>query len=160
MTHPSRLLVLLPILLGACGGKIAGDLRGSTGDDPDRVPISSPGPGPTSSPSPSSPFVPAPSPSSSSGLGQPSASHIVDDACAAICERNGECGAGQPDCAAFCAKEILGASSCAAQASAYIQCYANNLLPGCAALPPVCESAYCAYTICAGKVVPDYCDSR
>jgi hypothetical protein len=171
--HPSRLVVTFafalsllfpafPVALVACGGRIAGDPRGSSGDDPSRDPISSPGPRAPASPSSSAPFpsAAAAAPSSSSGTTEPSTAHAVDDACASICERNGVCGTAPPDCADSCVAEIRGASSCSAQATAYIQCYAGNLLPGCAALPPVCESAYCAYTICAGKVVPDYCDSR
>jgi len=161
----------LGVPLAACGGKIAGDGRSSSGGDPTNgngngasssgsgVVFPAPAPSPSSSDEPSSPFAPSPSPSSSSsgGLGQPSGGRTADDACAAICERNGECGADQSDCKESCTSEIDGALSCSAQANAYIQCYASNLLPGCAALPPACESAYCAYTICAGKVVPGYC---
>jgi hypothetical protein len=158
------LLLSLPAALVACGGKIAGDPRGSSGDDPSRDPIPSPGASaPTTPPSSSlsSPFPPAVAAGpSSSGITGPSTAHTVDDACASICERNGECGTAPPDCADSCAAQIRSASSCSAQATAYIQCYAGNLVPGCAALPPVCESAYCAYTTCAGKVVPDYCESR
>lgn len=157
--NTSRLLVTFTFTLAACGGKIAGDQRAPIGDDSSRDPTSGSGFDPTPAPSgtqqASSPFAAFPAPSS--GLAQPSGRPSVDDACAAICERNGECGAAQSDCKDSCADEIRGASSCSAQANAYIQCYAQNLLPGCAALPPACESAYCAYTICAGKVVPRYC---
>jgi hypothetical protein len=147
----------------ACGGKIAGDgtstgISGATdpssGADPTTAASGS------ASPSPSSSFPPFSSPPPPSGLQQPSAGHTVDDACAAICERNGSCGAGQSDCQDHCTTEINGAVACSAQASTYIHCYADNLLDGCAALPPVCEDAYCAYTLCAGKVVPSYCHSR
>ena len=160
----SRLLVTFTFTLAACGGKIAGDQRTSTGGgDPSRNPTSSsgfdPAPGTSATQAPPSPFAPFAAPPSG-GLAQPSGGRTVDDACAAICERNGQCGATQSDCEDSCSAEIHGAASCSAQANAYIQCYAQNLLPGCAALPPVCESAYCAFTICAGKVVPDYCDSR
>jgi hypothetical protein len=157
--NPSRLLVTFTFALAACGGKIAGDERASSGKDPSGDPTSGSGldPAPASSGTqqPSSPFAPFTAPPS--GLPQPSGGRTVDDACGAICERNGECGATQTDCKDSCADEIRGAASCSAQANAYIQCYADNLLPGCAALPPVCEGDYCAYTICAGKVVPRYC---
>ncbi len=160
--------VALVVSLAACGGKIAPDGRSSSGGDPSANGATGSGPGvsfpppaPSSSDQPSSPFASPPSSSSSTGgLGQPGATPAVDDACAAICERNAQCGADTPDCKDTCASEISRASTCAAQANAYIQCYASNLASGCAELPPVCEGAYCAYTICAGKVVPDYCGSR
>jgi hypothetical protein len=141
----------------ARGGKIAGE-NGNAAGGVDPRPASS---GSSGASEPSWPFTPpTPSAAPSSGLGQPSGGHSVDDACAAICERNGQCGAAQSDCQERCTTEINGALSCSAQANAYIHCYANNLVDGCAALPPVCESDYCAYTICAGKVVPVYCRPR
>jgi hypothetical protein len=161
--------------LAACGGKIAGDGRSSSGSDPNASGATTsrgggsgsggsgsggvvfPAPASSSSDqSPSGPFTPPPS-SSGNGLGQPPDGPSVYDACAAICERNAKCGADSPDCAESCSSEIHGATTCAAQANAYIRCYAANLDSGCAELPPVCENAYCAYTICAGKVVPGYC---
>lgn len=161
MRITSRLVLTLALTFAAaCGGKIAGDQRTTSGDDSSRDPTASsgaaPAPGSSATQQPSSPFVPSTAPSSG-GLAQPSGAHAVDDACAAICERNGQCGTAPPDCKDSCSTEITGAVACSAQANAYIQCYAANLLPGCAALPPVCESTYCAYTLCAGKVVPDYC---
>jgi hypothetical protein len=163
-------LAAFAVPLAACGGKIAPDGRSSSGGDPTASGATSSGsstgvvfppPAPSSSDQPSWPLTPSPSPSSpTGGLGQPGAMPTVDDACAAICERNAQCGADSPDCKDTCSSEIHGASACAAQANAYIQCYASNLASGCAELPPVCEGAYCAYTICAGKVVPDYCGSR
>ncbi len=159
----SLVVALEPLAGTACGGKIAGDDRGGgfsgNGEDSSSSP-----PPPSSSPSGSTsaspPFTgtppPSPSPSSSSAT-SPGDRPSVEDACGAICDRNGRCGADQTDCKERCADEISGASSCSPQANAFIQCYAANLLEGCASLPPVCESAYCAYTICAGKVVPAYC---
>jgi hypothetical protein len=158
--NTSPLLVTFVLALAACGGKIAGDQRAPIGDDPSRDPTAAsgfePAPAASGTQQPSSPFGAFAAPPSG-GLAQPSGGRTVDDACAAICERNGDCGATQTDCKDSCAAEIRNASACSAQANAYIQCYASNLLPGCAALPPVCETAYCAFTICAGKVVPDYC---
>ena len=168
MRNTSGLGIALLFLLAACGGKIAGegsalgakttegDPRGSgtasgTGSGVDPAPAPSPTP-----PSPSAPFGTPPA----SGVAEPNGGHTVEDACAAICERNAQCGADTPDCQASCSSEIHGASACAPQANAYIQCYASNLATGCAELPPVCEGAYCAYTICTGKVVPNYCGSR
>ncbi len=152
----------VPLL--ACGGKIAGGDPSANGGDPNGGASAGAGgsgagldptPAPSASSQPPSPFAPYNPPAG--GLQQPPGGRTVDDACGAICERNGQCGAGQSDCKESCANEINGAVACSAQANAYIQCYASNLLPGCAALPPVCEAAYCAFTICAGKVVPGYC---
>ena len=163
--HPSAMRkvsgLAIVFLLAACGGKIAGDgsasgARGTGGYD---APPASPAPpasaSASASPSPFDPPVATTPPMS--GLAQPPGGNSVEDACAAICERNGQCGADQPDCKDTCADEIRSAASCSAEASTYIHCYAQNLAEGCAALPPVCERAYCAYTTCAGKVVPDYC---
>lgn len=164
MTFAFTFTFAFAFTLAACGGKIAGDQRASSGEDPTRDPSSGatsgsgfdPGNASSATQEPSSPFPPSTAPPS--GLAQTPGGRTVDDACAAICERNGNCGAGQPDCQQYCADEINGASACSGEANAYIQCYAANLLDnGCAALPPVCETAYCAYTRCAGKVVPTYC---
>ena len=157
--------VVSVLACGACGGKIAGDNGNAAGgSDPTGAggkSSSGVDPAPSGSAEPSSPFTaPPPSAAPSSGLGKPSGGRSVDDACAAICERNGQCGAAQSDCQERCTNEIDGALSCSAQANAYIHCYANNLVDGCAALPPVCEGAYCAYTTCTGKVVPSYCRPR
>jgi hypothetical protein len=164
-TFLPSLVVSLVLAVAACGGKIAGDNGHTTGgSDPTAGGGQSssgfdPSTAPSGSAQPSSPFTPS-TPPPPTGLPQPSGGHTVGDACAAICERNGTCGAGQSDCEERCTSEIDGALSCASQANAYIHCYADNLVDGCAALPPVCESDYCAYTICAGKVVPSYCRPR
>jgi hypothetical protein len=82
------------------------------------------------------------------------ASHS-DDPCATICESNGGCVGGLKDCIEHCADDLR-TPSCTAEARAYLGCYADNVQL-CSELPPACESAYCAYTLCAGKVVPSYC---
>ena len=152
---------LLLLIAAACGGKIAGDPEatrtgsGSSGSSGSSGGGVSPYPVPSSSSSSSTEPAPPP-PASSSPLGDPSKA-TVEDACGAICKRDGECGAQQPDCLAHCTSDIRGAAGCSSEGDAYIQCYASNLEPGCAALPPACENAYCAYTRCAGKVVPTYC---
>lgn len=147
------------VVTGACGGKIleepgaggssgtsggsSGGSSGSSGFHP-RAPTTQPDPPATAPPVPS-----APSPPSNGS---------VADACETICHRNAQCGAWQSDCNAHCEGEIQAAAACAPQANAYIHCYADNLdTESCTALPPVCEDAYCAYTRCAGKVVPAYC---
>lgn len=143
----------LLLITAACGGKIAEDPNatrtGSSGSSGSQV---SPDPLPSSSSTDPGP----PSPAPSSAFGDPSRASI-EDACGVICKRDGECGAEQPDCLARCAGEIRGAARCSSEGNAYIQCYAGNLEPGCTSLPPACENAYCAYTRCAGKVVPTYC---
>lgn len=146
-------VALASLALAACGGKIDEDSapRGSSGTftepsptvPPETTP--SPTPSPTATSTPSTPSTP-PSPSKAS----------VDDACATICERNGQCGALQSDCYARCADDIHTAIACGPEAATYIHCYADNL-EGCSPLPPVCESAYCAFARCAGRVVPRYC---
>lgn len=77
------------------------------------------------------------------------------DPCATICESNGGCVGGQKDCVERCSQD-LGTPGCAAEASAYLGCYADNI-QFCSELPPVCESAYCAYALCAGRITPPYC---
>ena len=146
--------MVVSLTAAACGGKIA--------DDPNAPRTG--GASGTSSAGDVDPGTAA-APSTPEQTAQPfgaaqSSKATVEDACGAICRRNGECGAYQGDCLERCTADILAESSCSPQANAYIHCYADNLEPGCAALPPVCEQAYCAYTQCAGKVVPDYCDSR
>lgn len=138
----------------ACGGKIADDPEargGSSGSSGRIVDLPAPtlpqDPAPTPSPAPS--FQPPSTPTSPS-------KPTVEDACKTVCDRNGQCGALQDQCYARCTEEIHSATSCTSEASAYIHCYANNL-EGCSALPPVCEAAYCAFTRCAGRVVPRYC---
>ena len=154
MRSCSSLAVVAIVALApaACGGKIA--------DDPNAPRTGSPSPSssatsdpPASTAAPSSPLAPDPA-----GFQSPTTSTVAD-ACGAICKRNGDCGALQTDCLQRCTEDIQGAAACSAEANAYIHCYADNLAAEseCTALPPVCEPAYCAYTRCAGKVVPSYC---
>lgn len=147
----------LALATAACGGKIDDDAaaRGfsssggpssSSGSFPQPLPTTPPETTPSPAPTASTqPFTP-PGPSKAS----------VEDACATICERNGQCGALQSDCYARCTDDIHTAIACGPEAATYIHCYADNL-EGCAPLPPVCESAYCAFARCAGRVVPRYC---
>ena len=149
-------LVFALVSLAACGGKILDERDGGAG----AATTASPTPDPTPTPTVAGSFGPAPAPEPPSP-GFPSSSKpspaptTVSEACETICHRNGECGAWQADCNEHCLDDARG-PSCAAEARTYILCYGQNI-EGCAALPPVCESAYCAYTRCAGKVVPDYC---
>jgi hypothetical protein len=167
MRHDLRSLPILVALLAACGGKIVDDGRavgsgagGSTGAGSSGT--SGEGSGGSSGSSGS--FGPAPAeelpspPSSALSPGASSGTGSVTDACETVCRRNAKCGALQTDCNDRCAEELAPRAACAGPASAFIQCFANNLPPDdCTALPPVCESAYCAYTRCTGKVVPSYC---
>jgi hypothetical protein len=149
MRSTALALVVVVVVVG-CGGKIAEE----PGEGPDTR--SGTGTG-TGGGSEGTAFV-VPAPSSAPSVPPPSypSKPTVEDACRTICERNGQCGALQGDCYERCTGDIHGASGCASEANAYIHCYANNL-EGCAALPPVCENAYCAFTRCAGGVVPEYC---
>ena len=126
-------LVFVLVLVSGCGGKILEER--ASGQEP------------PSSPDPST---------SSQGATPTLPPKNVEDPCDTICTRNNACGAWQPDCNQHCADDLRASSACRVEATAYVQCYAANL-EGCAALPPVCEPAYCAYARCAGKVVPSYC---
>jgi hypothetical protein len=133
--------------LPACGGKILDEGRsaappGASGDFGDQMSRASDDQDPVAVPPP--------------GLPQPTKS-TSGDACDTVCHRNGECGAWQSDCNQSCTDELRPGAACSAEAGAYIHCYADNLIDGCAALPPVCEASYCAYARCTGKVVPSYC---
>jgi hypothetical protein len=143
------------VALMACGGKILDDSSHRPRGDGSIVFAETPPAASqqqaSPSPSLSADLPPAPVPPGRAG---------VADACAAVCKRNAQCGAWQVDCEATCAEDIGGSSACAGEGNAYVHCYADNLVEGCAALPPVCELAYCAYTRCAGKVVPSYCQPR
>jgi hypothetical protein len=135
---PYRAALALVLTLAACGGKIAPDpIPDPSPVDPDAVP--GPQPSERSQPPPSVP----------SALS-------VEALCAAICDRDGRCGADNGSCAERCTKELT-VGGCAASADAYLQCWAVNLQPGCTALPPACEDAYCAYTRCARIATPPYC---
>jgi len=132
----------LALTLAACGGKIEDDpaARGSSKAYVEPSPTLPPETTASSTPStPSEPSKPT-----------------VEDACTTICDRNGQCGALQSDCYARCTDDIHTAIACGPEAATYIHCYADNL-EGCSPLPPVCEDAYCAFTRCAGRVVPRYC---
>jgi hypothetical protein len=130
-------LPVFPLL--ACGGKI----------------LEEPGAGPTGGVAAEPPRQ-EPAPLLPSGPALDEAT--VADACAAICDRDGRCGAWQWGCNASCESEIVASSACAPQASAYVHCYADNLQPsGCSMVPPICEQAYCAYARCTGKGRPAYC---
>jgi hypothetical protein len=131
------LAVALSVLVCACGGKILEESGGGGRVEPASA---------------TSPAAPSPPPPPAEAFSSPAKN---GDACATICERNGACGAETTDCVARCADD-LSASACSGEANAYVQCYAANL-EGCAALPPVCESAYCAFARCTGRVVPAYC---
>lgn len=156
-------VLALALAVGACGGKILEEAgagssgssgRGSSGTSSGGSTSGSSGfggvdPEPPSQQEPPARSDPDPAPSGKSS---------VADACETICHRNGQCGAWQSDCKEHCESEISSAAACSPQAKAYIHCYADNLeADSCSALPPVCEDAYCAYTRCAGKVVPKYC---
>lgn len=154
MPNAVRFLPLVvAVLAAACGGKILDDPNAKHDGMRDDFAGSSSGSGGVTTPAPADPLPTPPEPSPTPTGSRPT----VEDACGVICERNGKCGALQTDCLSRCADEIHGAAACSREANAYIHCYADNLEPGCAALPPTCESAYCAYTQCAGKVVPTYC---
>ena len=133
----SAALLFVAVCVG-CGGKIVEDPVASSSES-----------SPSDSPSPSPP------PPSASPFSVPSKAS-VEDACRTICERHGLCGAQSAGCYEECTGEIHSAAACSGEANKYIHCYADNL-EGCAALPPVCEDAYCAFTRCAGRVVPTYC---
>ncbi len=128
--------LVLAILLAGCGGKILEE-RGGGGavDEP-----------PSTTTLEAAPAPPVRSKQSTSA-----------DPCTVICEGNGGCVGGQSECYRRCAEDLANAS-CALEATTYVRCYADRIEgEGCSALPPVCEGAYCAYTRCAGKVVPAYC---
>jgi hypothetical protein len=152
--------VVLAFASGACGGKIADDPAAKLDDDNRGASGSSgqngSGNGPSQTPATSGSDIPSPTPFHDP-TPEPSSKPSVMDACDTICKRDGQCGALQTDCLSRCTDDILAAADCSSEGSAYIHCYADNLQPGCAALPPICEPAYCAYTRCAGKVVPNYC---
>ena len=135
----NRWLGLSAFVIVGCGGKVLEEPRGAGAD----VTVPSAGQEPASSVA-----------ADPGGLPQ-GVTARSEDPCATICERDGACGAGQTDCHQHCADDLRG-RACALEATTYLRCYAENL-EGCAALPPVCERAYCAYTVCAGKVVPSYC---
>jgi hypothetical protein len=131
-------LVALALALAACGGKIA----------PDPIPdVGS--------------VAPEPAPGSQASErsqppeGVPSALS-VEAVCAAICDRDGRCGADNGTCRERCSAKLT-IGTCAPSADAYLQCWVVNLQPGCGELPPACEDAYCTYTSCAGIVAPPYC---
>ena len=132
-------LLLMCAFVAGCGGKIAPDPNATPGD-----------PAPASS-RPDQTAVPGPAPASTS-------SRSVADACGVVCDRKAQCGALQDRCAETCASQI-GVGACAPAGNAYIQCWADSFSDqsSCLVLPPVCEQAYCAFTRCAGIVVPDYC---
>lgn len=130
--------LVAPLLVVACGGKIADDPTASVGE---REGEGAGLPAPAASPPPT----------------EPSKAH-VGDVCGTICRRHARCGAHQDDCAEHCAEETREAGFCSPVAKAFMQCYADNIEPdSCTVVPPVCEEAYCAYTRCAGKVGPSYC---
>jgi hypothetical protein len=82
----------------------------------------------------------------------------LPDACQAVCERNGLCGANPNDfeCVDRCLAESRGA--CGAVSTTYWVCFGERAESSkCAELPPDCESAYCAYTRCMGQPIPPYC---
>lgn len=138
VTPVARILTLVPLAaLAACGGKILEERGGgATVDEP-----------PSTTTLEAAPAPPPPRGATSTSA----------DPCTAICEGNGLCVGGQTECSRRCAEDLANAS-CAAEANTYIRCYADRLEgEGCSVLPPVCEGAYCAYTRCAGKVVPAYC---
>lgn len=149
-------VALASLTLGACGGKIDEDsaarASSSSGGSSGTFTVPSPTVPPETTRSPT------PSPTATSTPSAPSSPSkaSVEDACATICERNGQCGALQSDCYARCTDDIRTAITCGPEAATYIHCYADNL-EGCSPLPPVCESAYCAFARCAGRVVPRYC---
>jgi hypothetical protein len=144
MKHPSALLVTSALLLAACGGKILDERGGG-------APSSGAGAPSTSSDE----ATPAPQRAPGLGSSSPSPAPRSGDPCTTICESNGGCVGGQQDCIERCAEDLL-TPSCGAEARAYLGCYADNV-QFCSQLPPACEGAYCAYTRCAGKVVPSYC---
>lgn len=159
----ARLVIAVVLASGVagCGGKILDDSGAGGGTSGGRS--GSAGSSGTSGTSSSGGFGPAEPPRRDDdrpGAAVPPAPSrsAVADACETICRRNAKCGAWQSDCNAYCANEINSAAACSPQANAYIHCYADNLEDdSCTALPPLCEEAYCAYTRCAGKVIPRYC---
>jgi len=130
------------LVLCACGGKVLDERAGGVG--------SSSGAG-------TSPAASGDEGASSSGLVPTPTKPHSEDPCATICEGNGGCVGGQRECLRRCGDD-LGSASCTLEARVYIGCYADHIEnEGCSVLPPVCESAYCAYARCAGEVVPGYC---
>lgn len=77
----------------------------------------------------------------------------LTEACAKICERDAKCGAWRVDCAERC----LGRASDGCGAETWLRCYGERIEEGCAALPPECEAAYCAWAECAGERATDVC---
>lgn len=129
--------LVLAILLAGCGGKILEERGGG---------------GAVDEPPSTTTLEAAPAPPPARGAKSTSA-----DPCAVICEGNGGCVGGQSECYRRCAEDLASAS-CAVEATAYVGCYADRIEgEGCSALPPACEGVYCAYTRCAGKVMPAYC---
>ena len=136
VTPVARILTLVPLAaLAACGGKILEERgAGAAVDEPPSTTMLE--------------ATPAPPPGTRSASADP---------CTVVCEGNGGCVGGQSECYRRCAEDLASAS-CAVEATTYVRCYAERIEgEGCSALPPVCEGAYCAYTRCAGKVVPAYC---
>ena len=128
--------IAVVVLVAGCGGKILEERTGAAVDEP----------------SSSATLEAAPAPPAARGTKSTSG-----DPCTVICEGNGGCVGGLGECYRRCAEDRA-SERCSAEANAYLRCYADRIeAERCSALPPACENAYCAYTRCAGKVVPAYC---
>jgi hypothetical protein len=132
---------------GACGGKILEE-----GLDPR---ADSPSDGQTEAPAMSA--TPPPVTTAPAQSATPSGDPMdIPTACSIICLRNGRCGALQDGCEERCLTDAT--STCGPDYRSYATCFARGIVEGqCAAIPPDCERAYCAWLRCSGQPELDYC---
>lgn len=142
--HGVVLAALLALGGGACGGKI---LQEATDDDA----------GTARSDAASSELDPVVRPPGDEPEAPSSDEIPLSEACAAMCDRDGRCGAARPGCEERCLAS--GHSFCGDAYTAFARCYGTHLAraPSCDVVPPHCEARYCAYLRCSGERLRDYC---
>ena len=96
----AAVVVLLTASLAGCGGKILEDPNARAGSSDGASGASG-----TSGAS-SGGFFETPPPATPSQPDPPSTKGTVEDPCAAMCERDGKCGAWQPDCYERCSDDM------------------------------------------------------
>lgn len=127
----------------ACGGRTLYDnADGGQGAAPSASATSTAPPDPSQVTPPGPPPAPLPVPTMS-----------LAEACGRICERDAKCGAWRVDCEERC--HARASDGCGADR--WLRCYGEHI-DECAALPPACETAYCAWAACAGEKAADVCD--